>query len=124
MDERVEHFIENIQSNTLRQAAEELRMLIFACVPDVQERLKYGIPFYSCKGDICYLTPQKKKLVLGFVQGVKLRPRPGVLVAEDRKQIRHLVFEKQEDIYAELVAEILEEAMRYNEKKQRAKKLL
>jgi len=48
---------------------------------------------------------------------LKRLPRLGSLVAEDRKQIRHLVFEKKEDIDAALVAEILEEAMFFNENK-------
>ena len=60
--------------------------------------------------------------MLGLVYSVKLNPRPGILLAEYNKQIRHLVFEKESDIYEDYVVEIILEALEYNTNKALEKK--
>jgi hypothetical protein len=121
-DPRAEEYIENLTSAKHREIIHALRMLIFACIPDVQEKFKYKIPFYNYDGELFYLTVQKGKVVLGLVYGVKMNPRPGILLAEYNKQIRHLVFEKESDIYEDYVVEIILEALEYNIRKASEKK--
>jgi hypothetical protein len=115
LNESVSIYIESIDSEEQRTAAEEIRQFIHTIIPEVREAFKYKIPFFEYYGNLCYLGPQKGKLVLGFIKGAQLQARPGLLVAEDRKLIRHLVYENSADIDYELLAEILTEAAMLNE---------
>lgn len=121
LNEQISIYIESIQPSSLQKAAETIRQFIHSSLPEVQEAYKYKTPFFEYYGNLCYLGPQKGKLVLGLIQGAKLSPRPNILVAEDRKQIRHLVYENESDIDFELLAEVLTEAAIINKQIKKGK---
>lgn len=113
--EDVEEFIEDIFSDNVRAILYRLVDLIELNLPEVNARIKHKIPFFAYKKDICYLNPQKEKVVLGFVKGALLADSQRKLVAKDRKQIRQLVFRTVDEIDDQLVSELLQEAILLNE---------
>ncbi len=57
--------------------------------PAVQSVIKYGVPFYVLKKNLCYLCIQKDKPVLGIVEGYRLESIHDLLDFTGRKQIGH-----------------------------------
>ena len=87
-----------------------------------RNKLNTKHPFITIAENCFILQYKKGKWCWGLVYGVKLNPRPGILLAEYNKHIRHLVFEKESDIYEDYVVEIILEALEYNTNKALEKK--
>ncbi len=96
-----------------------LRKLILDAAPQVGETLKYGIPFYTYHGLLCYLNPKPNYVDFGFCQGVGLSDEAGLLYG-DNKEIRKV---KVTQITAPLVQsfrQLVQEALLVNgERKKR-----
>ncbi len=75
--------------NDWRPQAQRLRELLLEASPLMRETWKYGIPFYEHRRWMCYLSLQKKGLVLGFVQGTHMTDPDGLFAPTDHVQIRH-----------------------------------
>jgi len=71
--------------------AQRIRELLLDASPVMKEEWKYATPFYSNGRWMCYLSFQKKGLVLGFVDGVHLLDAEGLFATTDHKQIRHFL---------------------------------
>lgn len=90
-----------------------LREEILDSHPAITESLKYGVPFYTLKKNICYLTQSKKDgAYIGFIQGHKLSNEQGILITDGRKQVKIIQFESLEDAKdkTSLLHEVLNEA--------------
>lgn len=72
-----------------RPQAQRLRELLLEASPVMRETWKYGIPFYEHRRWMCYLSLQKKGLVLGFVQGRDMLDPDGLFAPTEHAQIRH-----------------------------------
>lgn len=57
----------------------ELRELIVSTVPEVEERISYGVPFYRYHGDLAGFAAYKNHVSFGF--------GADVLPSEDRKML-------------------------------------
>ena len=99
----------------------EVRELLIAAHHFLQETLppfatcaiKWRIPFYSLRRNFCYLNRHRDHITLGFPQGYRLGPRPGLLLGESEKlkHVRYLKIRSVEDLYSEATLQILHEAM-------------
>lgn len=100
----------------MRELMVILREVIFATIPDVNESMKFTVPFYTMNGLLCYLNPLKSKngVYIGFVQGHRMSDEAGVFVGQQLKQIRHIVYRKPSDIKRRLLKEYLREAFILN----------
>ncbi|MBL7850468.1 MAG: DUF1801 domain-containing protein [Cyclobacteriaceae bacterium] len=103
-----------------------LRSLVQECLPKASELAYYGlgVPFYRHNRLICFLWPpsigwgpkdstksrKPKGLTLGFCQGNLMSNEGGHLLAEGRKQIYCMYFNKPADIDEALVKSLLFEA--------------
>ena len=103
----------------LRDLMIEIRTIIWKTIPDVEETIKFTVPFYSRQGLLCYLSPLKKKdgIYIGFAKGYLMSDESGVFTGRDLKQIRHIEFRKASEIKKKLLKQYLEEAMMLNELK-------
>ena len=72
---------------------------------------------------MCYLSLQKGRLILGFVEGVHLFDPHGLFAKTEHKQIRHVIFEAPPAQFNEraLRALILEAAKQNEERLARRK---
>lgn len=99
----------------------EMRTLIVETLPEFEESLKYGTPFYTHKGLLCYLSLKGKKekyLDFGLCQGYKIHGFEEVLLAHGRNTVKSVRIESEKDIQRDLFQKILQEAWMVNEFKE------
>ncbi|MGD1848062.1 MAG: DUF1801 domain-containing protein [Salibacteraceae bacterium] len=90
----VEDFLDYLPEPQL-EIVSRLRQLVFDCIPNVQEKLAYNVPFYSRNKRICYIWPAAvpwgkvplEGVSLGFAQGHRLNDELGFLERGTRKQV-------------------------------------
>lgn len=101
----------------IRSLMSELRRIIHATIPDVEESIKYTVPFYTRKGLLCYLSPLKTKdgVYIGFAKGNQMSDEAGAFTGKELKQIRHLEYRSLRQIKIRLLKEYLQEAVMLNE---------
>jgi hypothetical protein len=109
VDEYVSKLPENIQ-----QLVEKLRRIILTSSDKIQEQIKHKIPFYSYKGQLCYINPSDEKVVLGFSRGADLPDEFRMLVGTG-KSVRHVVFDTSKKIDEDKVRNLIYEALIVNE---------
>lgn len=119
--DQVLSFLEEIPDTNQRELAmlvhDDLLDWLFPC----ETAIKWQIPFFMHYGNLCYLNPvPKRKLTLAFMRGASLSDPAGLLVARDRKTIRHLVLFGPEDWYTPGVRELIMEAAALNEQYNKA----
>lgn len=100
--------------------------LLESLPPFVTCAIKWRLPFYMLYRNFCYLNRHPDHITLGFPQGWKLAPIPGVLLDENGtlKQIRYLEIRSVEDLFSDVTMQILQEAIILDEMlgKSRAKR--
>jgi hypothetical protein len=90
---------------------------------ELEDKIKFKIPFYYHKSWICYLNPIKKEAVeLVFLCGKELSNQQGLLQAKERKQVAGITFSKRGDIPKDQVYEIIQEALMLDEMKYHQRK--
>lgn len=114
--DQVLSFLEEIPDANQRELAmlvhDDLLDWLFPC----ETAIKWQIPFFMHYGNLCYLNPvPKRELTLGFMRGAALSDPGGLLVARDRKMIRHLPLYSPADWYQPGVRELVLESAALNE---------
>lgn len=83
---------------------------------DLQDKIRYKIPFYFGRSWICYLNPIKNNAVeLAFVRGNELSNMQGLLSDKGRKQVYGVEFESLDDIPLDILHDVLQEAILLDE---------
>lgn len=88
----------------------KLREIILNEIPQIQEKLAYGIPFFYLKKRILYFAPKKNGIDLGFCDGFLLSNHP-ILEIKDRSQVRTIFFDRLENIKEEILIPLIHEAV-------------
>ena len=109
----VEPFIEKLRPEQ-RAIAGQLHRLIVAAVPSVQSGLKWGMPFYSKDGMLCFIMVAKKHINLGFVKGSSLRDPKKLLEAGSSKTMRAIRLTSAKEIHAAGVKALVKQAAALN----------
>ncbi|GAB3255031.1 hypothetical protein GCM10027347_15820 [Larkinella harenae] len=107
----------NRQTPEIHRLLAQIRRLIQDASPRVQEKINWGVPFFSHKGHLCYLNPLRTTepaVDLCFLRGYELSDERGVLENRGRRTVRSLVVRAQ-DFNEELIRELLREAILLNE---------
>lgn len=109
----VDAYSEGLES-LQRRLFGQVRSLILSAVPEVEETMKYRVPFYLYRGLFLYLSlHRKKRLVLGFCNGFMMADEAGMLRAEEgQTQVRHWVLEQ--DFDERLLLKYIHEAVLVN----------
>jgi hypothetical protein len=99
----------------------EVRHILLSAHQFLQENLppfavcsiKWKIPFYTLHRNFCYLNRHRDHITLGFPQGYRLSPLPGILLGENEnlKQVRYLEIRSLEVLYSDTVHQVLQEAI-------------
>ncbi len=97
-----------------------LRKLILGAAPHVGESIKYGIPFYTCHGLLCYLNPKLGYVDLGFCRGVQLSDEAGLLYG-DNKEIRKVKVTQLTGPLVQSLRQLVQEALWVNEERKKKK---
>jgi hypothetical protein len=107
-----------------REITDELRILVYDCVPQVKEKLSFNVPFFHYHSSLCFIWPGSVdwmsktypgKVQFGFSKGHLLQDRYGHLERGTRKQMFHRMLQSANEINREIIAELLYEAAAVNE---------
>jgi hypothetical protein len=109
----VEPFIEKLQPEQ-RAIAGELHKLIVSAVPSIESGLKWGMPFYSKDGMVCFIMVAKKHINLGFAKGSSLKDPKKLLQAGTSKTMRALKVTSPKEIPAAAVKAFVKQAATLN----------
>ena len=114
MDE-IDHYLSTITAGQ-RAEFERIRELVHATVPDVEERISYGVPFYKHHGELAGFAAYTSHVSFGFGSDV--------LEAEDRAALEAAGYKLgkgtmqirfDQDVPAPEIRQILEAKARMNE---------
>lgn len=112
-----------------RAITERLRSIIVNAVPEIKEKLSYGVPFFHRYSNICYIWPgsigwmgnTQQGVEFGFWRGNLLSNEQGLLTMANRKQVANVRFMDVREIDEQTVREVLYEAVFVDEEHHRAK---
>ncbi|ASN03527.1 DUF1801 domain-containing protein [Virgibacillus necropolis] len=106
---KVDLFIDNL-SAPIKEIAIRLREIVFETSPDIQEKIKWGMPSYIENGMVCYIQTAKNHVNFGFYFGAILTDRDSLLEGTGKK-MRHIKIKKIEDIQQDQYAALIQEAI-------------
>ena len=52
----IDEFLEFLPEVELK-IVEVLRRIVFCCIPDIEEKFSYNVPYYKRHSNICYIWP-------------------------------------------------------------------
>lgn len=70
-----------------RAVAERLRELLHEAAPTAQEGVYYNTPFLFLREPLCYLSPARSHLTLGFPKGTRIADSAGFLTSTHRSEV-------------------------------------
>jgi hypothetical protein len=120
----VETYIESAHNQRIVAMLYAAKQLLEDSIPNVQLLIKWRVPFFMYHGHLCYLGKHKDHITIGFFYGHQLSNVQQKLhgEADKLKQVRYLRFYEKEQLYEDVVIEILAEAMMVNEENLKKKK--
>lgn len=77
-DDRIDAYVTKSQEFT-QPILHHLRKLIHQAIPEVEETIKWGMPFFDYKGPLCNIAAFKQHVVFNFWKGELLKDTNGVL---------------------------------------------
>ena len=94
---------------------ETARQTILNQSTEIIEEIKWKLPFYSYHGMLCFLNTDKQGgLLVGLPNGASLTEVESLLIAKDRKRIRHYAIKHLEDATSQELISVLQAAMNFN----------
>ena len=90
--------------------AKELRLLIKETAPSLTESLKWGVPCYSGKKNICYFVAQTGRLNFGFYEAALLSDPENLLEGTGAK-MRHVKLDAGGEFPREALRRLLLQAV-------------
>lgn len=113
-----------------RKITELLRKLVFHCVPDIEEKISYNVPFYKRHSNICYIWPSSVQwgnvkntgVQFGFNKGYLMHDDINYLEKGNRKQVYWKTFYSVKEIDTDLLKAYIFEAVLVDEKTKKQKK--
>ncbi|MFW9773103.1 MAG: DUF1801 domain-containing protein [Candidatus Thorarchaeota archaeon] len=103
MDKRVSEYIQK-QKSPKKEICQQLRDIIVKTYPNINEKIKYGVPYY---GDKYYIVALKTHVNLGF-SIEKLNKEEIALLEGSGKTTRHIKINTLEDIDEKRIIKLLE----------------
>ena len=110
------------------QIVEQLRRLVFECIPEGKEKLAYNVPFYYRYSRICFIWPGavgwggvKSGVQLGFCKGNLLSDN-SYLHGGSRKEVYIKTFHHKSEIDTRTLRQLLYEAAVIDEEAAKEKK--
>lgn len=115
------------QPENYRPIFNKLRQIILQSAPGIEEKIRFGIPFFDYFGWMCYLSPLKNNngVYIAFLRGFELSNEQGILEAGKRTMVKSITYNSAKAIQEKPLREIIQEALLLNEEhfKTRKKKV-
>lgn len=117
-DPRIDAIIEKAQPFA-KPILNHLRELVHKACPEVQETIKWGMPFFDYKGTLCQMAAFNQHAVFGFWKGALLTDPAGKIITGEGENAAMGHFGKIttiDDLPADkIIISYIKEAMRLNE---------
>ena len=120
----VDEFLEALPPDE-RALVEQLREIVFTCLPNAKEKLSYNVPYYFLHSRVCFIWPASVPLG-GIEQGVQIGFCKGYLLSDvrylekgKRKQVFAKTFYSTKEINREELSRLLFEAAWIDEEEKR-----
>jgi hypothetical protein len=118
----INEFLEALPENELK-IVELLRKIVFSCIPDIEEKFSYNVPFYKRHSNICYIWPSSVQWGNVKHSGVQFGFNKGYLIQDDidwlekgnRKQVFWKTFHSIKEIDIDLLKAYIFEAVLVDE---------
>lgn len=81
----VDEFVETKVAPEFRPVVAAIRSLMKECAPRAEEAISYGIPMYSQRKPLAWVSPSKAGISLGFREGASFEDAYGLL----RGSVKH-----------------------------------
>lgn len=115
-------FLDHLPEQEL-EIVEELRRIVYECIPDVKEKLSYNVPYFSRKRRICFIWPASVPwgktpmdgVQFGFTNGNLLHDDLNYLDKGTRKQVYSKTFHSLDEIDSEILRSYIFEALSVDE---------
>ena len=105
------------QPEPYRSILLQLQALIENTLPELQLKFKYHIPFYyTTNSPFCYLNHTKDYVDVGFWHSAHLSIHDDKMVTKDRKSMKSIRYFELDDIDAEVLIDVLQEAYSFRDK--------
>ena len=100
----VDEFVESKVHPEFRPIVSTIRSLMKECAPHAREEISYGIPMYTLRKPMAWVSPSKAGISLGFREGASFEDAYGLL----RGAVKHAKHLKMKTM-----ADVNEPALRY-----------
>jgi uncharacterized protein YdeI (YjbR/CyaY-like superfamily) len=70
-DARVDAYIEK-SADFAKPILQQLRKIVHSAAPEIEEDIKWGVPFFLYKGPLCHMAAFKQHCAFGFWRGVEV----------------------------------------------------
>lgn len=125
----VEELLEFLPEDELK-IVEMLRKIVFRCIPDIEEKISYNVPFYKRHFNICYIWPSSVQWGNVKYSGVQFGFNKGYLMQDDidwlekgkRKQVFWKTFHSVKEIDIDLLKAYIFEAALVDEEVSKKKR--
>ena len=115
----VENFLQFLPKRE-RVIVDQLRDLVFECLPGCREKLTYNVPFYYKNKRICFIWPssvpwgktKNKGVQIGFCQGYLMNDELNYLEKGNRKQMYYKSYFSLKEVNMNIIRQYLFEADR------------
>ena len=91
-----------------------VRQAIFEAVPEVEETLKWKVPYYMYKGPIGYMSIKTDTVMFGFYWGKHMSDSFEAFEKNELKQVRQFAFRSEEDLRLDFFRAYVFEAIDIN----------
>jgi hypothetical protein len=106
-------YVEKLPTD-IQKMVNKIRSIILNSAMEIEESIKYKIPFYSHKGLFCYINPTNEKVIIGFSHGAEFSNEGNFLLGSG-KTVRHVIFKNLKDIKKAKFQSLVYEALIINE---------
>jgi|SRR6185295_19732421 hypothetical protein len=106
----VEPWIEKLKPES-KAIVQPLHKLVVAAGPKLTSGLKWGFPFYSGNGMVCFIMVAKHHVNLGFTRGGDLKDPKKLLTAGTSKTMRALRFTSPNDLKPAVIKSFVKQAV-------------
>jgi hypothetical protein len=106
----VEPWIQGLKPES-KAIVQPLHRLVLQAGPRLTAGLKWGRPFYSGNGMVCFIMVAKKHVNLGFVRGNDLKDPKNLLSAGTSKTMRALRLTSPKDLQPAVVKSFVKQAV-------------
>ena|SRR6185436_11172369 len=106
----VEPWIQGLKPEP-KAIVQPLHRLVLQAGPGLKAGLKWGMPFYSGNGMVCFIMVAKHHVNLGFVRGNDLKDPKKVLTAGTSKTMRALRLTSSQDLQPAVVKSFVKQAV-------------